>query len=248
MNRPRTFQRWVAQELRSLALFARTFSWKHPLQFNRNPRSLQLFAVSLFVLGVVSWIDLHLPYKAALYVFYAVPALICAWNIGIAPALWMNVATCFSLFINDKFLLMHQTAPLNPYLNLGLNLVGYISVSLAVSEISFLLRRERALAIRLSNNLKELRQLRRFLPVCAWCKKVRSDEGYWEGIETYISKRTHTKFTHGICPECSHAILSKPSAQPALQALSEVSKESPDSTQKTLRSVITRGEIQTGSP
>jgi hypothetical protein len=41
------------------------------------------------------------------------------------------------------------------------------------------------------------------LPICARCKKIRSDEGYWEQIENYIRAHSNAEFTHGICPECA---------------------------------------------
>ena len=40
------------------------------------------------------------------------------------------------------------------------------------------------------------------LPLCAWCKKVRNDEGYWEQIDRYIATHSHASLTHGVCPEC----------------------------------------------
>jgi len=40
------------------------------------------------------------------------------------------------------------------------------------------------------------------LPVCAWCKRVRNDKGYWEQIEKFIASRTTVSVTHGVCPEC----------------------------------------------
>ena len=51
--------------------------------------------------------------------------------------------------------------------------------------------------------LSEIRSLRDMLPICAACKKIRDDQGFWENVETYISKHTDTKFTHGICPGCA---------------------------------------------
>jgi hypothetical protein len=54
----------------------------------------------------------------------------------------------------------------------------------------------------LQNALLEVRTLREFLPICSYCKKVRDDENYWSQIESYLSKHTSTKFSHGICPEC----------------------------------------------
>jgi hypothetical protein len=54
----------------------------------------------------------------------------------------------------------------------------------------------------LQDALLEVKTLREFLPICSYCKKVRDDQNYWSQIESYISKHTGTRFTHGICPEC----------------------------------------------
>ena len=54
--------------------------------------------------------------------------------------------------------------------------------------------------------LAEVKTLHGMLPICAQCKKVRDDKGYWNQIETYISKYTHAKFSHGYCPSCAAAI------------------------------------------
>jgi PAS domain S-box-containing protein len=40
------------------------------------------------------------------------------------------------------------------------------------------------------------------LPMCAWCKKVRDDQGYWKKVETYVQEHSDASFTHGICPDC----------------------------------------------
>ena len=54
----------------------------------------------------------------------------------------------------------------------------------------------------LQETLKEVRTLSGLLPICAWCKKLRDDEGYWKSVEQYIGERTKAEFTHGVCPEC----------------------------------------------
>ena len=59
------------------------------------------------------------------------------------------------------------------------------------------------LLMQLEQSAKEIKTLRGFLPICANCKKIRDDKGYWTQIETYISSRTEAEFSHGICPECS---------------------------------------------
>jgi PAS domain S-box-containing protein len=54
--------------------------------------------------------------------------------------------------------------------------------------------------------LSEIRTLRGFLPICASCKKIRDDEGYWHQIEIYIRNRADVDFTHSICPDCQERL------------------------------------------
>ncbi len=49
---------------------------------------------------------------------------------------------------------------------------------------------------------QEVQELRGLLPICASCKKVRDDEGYWNQIESYVQAHSAATFTHGICPDC----------------------------------------------
>jgi hypothetical protein len=48
----------------------------------------------------------------------------------------------------------------------------------------------------------EVRTLTGLLPICAWCKKVRDDDGYWDQVEDYFAKHSRLKFTHGVCLDC----------------------------------------------
>ena len=54
----------------------------------------------------------------------------------------------------------------------------------------------------LRDALSHVKKLQGMLPICASCKKVRDDDGYWQQIESYISDHSDAKVTHGICPEC----------------------------------------------
>jgi len=56
---------------------------------------------------------------------------------------------------------------------------------------------------KLQGALAEVRTLREILPICAYCKKVRDDENYWDTVESYVSRHTATRFSHGICPSCA---------------------------------------------
>jgi phosphoserine phosphatase RsbU/P len=61
-----------------------------------------------------------------------------------------------------------------------------------------------------------VKQLHGLLPICAYCKKIRDDQNYWQRVEEYVSAHTDAQFSHGICPECYERILT-----PQLRALKE---------------------------
>ena len=58
----------------------------------------------------------------------------------------------------------------------------------------------------LKDALNEVKTLSRLLPICAKCKRIRDDKGYWNQIESYIRDHSDVQFTHGICPECSREL------------------------------------------
>ncbi len=58
----------------------------------------------------------------------------------------------------------------------------------------------------LRESLAEIRTLSGLIPICASCKKIRDDKGYWNQIELYISDRSDAQFSHGICPECARKL------------------------------------------
>jgi len=53
---------------------------------------------------------------------------------------------------------------------------------------------------------KEIERLRGLLPTCAECKKIRTADGTWEAMESYIEKRSSARFSHGLCPTCAAAL------------------------------------------
>jgi len=54
----------------------------------------------------------------------------------------------------------------------------------------------------LEESLRTINKLKSLLPICMFCKKVRTDEDYWQQLEDYIHEQTGTDFSHGICPDC----------------------------------------------
>jgi hypothetical protein len=59
-------------------------------------------------------------------------------------------------------------------------------------------------AQRLEKAQKEIKMLRGIVPICAYCKNIRTDEGYWQQVETYLTEHSEALLSHGLCPNCFH--------------------------------------------
>jgi GAF domain-containing protein len=79
---------------------------------------------------------------------------------------------------------------------------GQMRAMLSLSRQVMGLLELRRVSEHLADALEKVKTLHGLLPICAWCKRIRDDEGYWNQVEAYIHTQTGTDFTHGICPEC----------------------------------------------
>ena len=55
-------------------------------------------------------------------------------------------------------------------------------------------------------DITEITTLKRLIPICTSCKKIRNDENYWEAVADYLKKHADLEFTHSICPECARKL------------------------------------------
>ncbi len=58
----------------------------------------------------------------------------------------------------------------------------------------------------LEQALAQVTRLSGLLPICANCKKIRNDKGYWEDVTVYVRQHSEADFSHGICPDCAHEL------------------------------------------
>ena len=84
-----------------------------------------------------------------------------------------------------------------------------VGTTLFVHVTNPLLRKLSQTIENLEHALDKVKLLSGFLPICASCKKVRDDKGYWSEVESYISNHSEAEFTHGLCPECAREFYSK---------------------------------------
>ena len=71
------------------------------------------------------------------------------------------------------------------------------------NKLSSLSGEQRELIAKLQDALANIRTLKGLLPICASCKKIRDDKGYWSQIEVYVRDHSDAEFSHGLCPDCA---------------------------------------------
>lgn len=91
-------------------------------------------------------------------------------------------------------------------LSLGIALVTLNRLYDAMEKYRKAQEENERLIIELKQALSEVKKLSGFLPICASCKKIRDDRGYWNQIETYIRDHSEAQFSHSLCPECSRRL------------------------------------------
>lgn len=84
--------------------------------------------------------------------------------------------------------------------------VGLAGIGLGARRLSREEKSRESVIRELQAALSKVKTLSGLLPICAACKKVRDDQGYWQQIENYISAHSEADFTHGICPECARRL------------------------------------------
>ncbi|MCX5864412.1 MAG: response regulator [Deltaproteobacteria bacterium] len=89
---------------------------------------------------------------------------------------------------------------------------GKVTGEMLVRAIRYAIERKRIenekaqVIVELQEALAKVKLLSGFIPICASCKKIRDDNGYWRQVESYIREHSNAEFSHSICPECSHRL------------------------------------------
>jgi ligand-binding sensor domain-containing protein len=93
----------------------------------------------------------------------------------------------------------HQTAAFRISVLLGVILAIVLVHRVRVHQLKV---RERELTQRVDESMAQIKVLRGMLPICASCKKVRTDQGTYVAIESYVQQHSYAEFSHGVCPDC----------------------------------------------
>lgn len=169
--------------------------------FENMPKPL-IVAVNAALLLFIGFVDYVTGYELGISLLYLIPVGFAVWYGSRSLGMIISCLSVLTIATAD-FMAGKQTSHLfieiwNLLMHLGFFMVYAFVLSLVKSDLD-----ERALLIdELRKTLAEVKQLRGFLPICASCKKIRDDKGYWNQLETYISAHSEVQFSHGICPDC----------------------------------------------
>jgi len=81
-------------------------------------------------------------------------------------------------------------------------IIGASSISYDITERKRIEDERTRMIAQLNETLSKVRTLSGLLPICASCKKIRDDKGYWQKLETFVHEHSNAEFSHSICPEC----------------------------------------------
>jgi PAS domain S-box-containing protein len=95
-----------------------------------------------------------------------------------------------------------MSVTISPIRNLEGKVIGASAIGRDISKLKKADDERLKLIDELTQALAHVKTLSGLLPICASCKRIRDDKGYWQQVETYITRHSEAVFTHGICPEC----------------------------------------------
>jgi len=156
-------------------------------------------AIFTLMLGIVDWAS---GYELQFFVFYFVPVAFAAWSCGAARAYVIAVLGAAVWFLADLFSGHPYSHWSYGVWNTTVRLVNFVVIAFSISRIREMLSAQYKINDERQTALSEVKTLTGLLPICASCKKIRNDSGYWQKLEEYLEKHTDVQFTHGLCQEC----------------------------------------------
>jgi hypothetical protein len=157
--------------------------------------SISLYLGCGLLMAVILVADLAIPLGVAMGVPYVAAVLLSLWSpqkrFTVLVAAICTVLTIVGLFYSPQGGELWQAIS-NRFLAL---FAIWVTAVLSLQRKLIDEKRQKA--------LQEIKILRGFLPICASCKKIRDDSGYWNQMEAYIRDHSEAEFSHGICPECA---------------------------------------------
>ena len=158
------------------------------------------------IIGLFDWVT---GYELRFFVFYFIPVAVAAWFVGLGASLGIGVFCAVVWAITDVASGHIYSSYFYFYWNTIIHLASFVIIGLTLSKLKELWDQHLKMSAELQQSIlklqkasSEIKTLSGLLPICASCKRIRDDNGYWNQIEAYISEHSQADFSHGICPDC----------------------------------------------
>lgn len=165
-------------------------------------KALVLGACGLLI-GSICALEANTPDQLSFGTLYVFPVAWASWVGGLRWGLAAGCAASAAWAIgNYATSAVYDRVALRMW-TVANDLLTYGATAWLVDRFRKVLEGERAATRALADALDQVETLEGMFPVCAWCRRVRDDRGYWGRIEDYLARRKGTLVSHGICPDCS---------------------------------------------
>jgi hypothetical protein len=158
--------------------------------------------IGLLVTIVIGYIDYVTGFELRMELFYLVPISYVTWFVGLRLGIMFSVLSLITIVCSDILAGKEYTQFTVELWNGAMYLVFYVIVT-ALLKLRKTLQQRESLLAELDNALNLNEELSSMLPICANCRKVRSDEEHRRKVEAYIDKHAKTEFGRALCRECS---------------------------------------------
>jgi len=186
-------------------------------EYFENKSKPFLIMLDIALLLCIGLVDHITGYEIGISLFYLIPISFAAWFGSRLRSIIISSLSVLTIAVADFMAGKEYHHLFIELWNLLIHFGFFVFYAIVLSLVKTNLYERKRLIEELQKTLSEVKQLSEILPICSYCKKIRDDEGYWEGVETYISKHTDTLFSHGMCPEC---------AEKAMKEFEKVEKKS----------------------
>jgi hypothetical protein len=156
----------------------------------------------LALVALIGFLDGISGYEISFSIFYLAPITLVTWQAGRRAG--FAVASLSALvWLGADLLSGHPfTHLIIPFWNALVRLSFFLIVVSLLARLKHAYEEQRRIARALQEALAQVKVLSGLIPICAWCKKVRNDQGYWQQVEAYIAEHSVATLTHSICQDC----------------------------------------------
>jgi hypothetical protein len=171
-------------------------------RLNKQPKAFHA-AVSVAAALVIGLLEYGTVFAFRMEIIYLIPILYATWYVGRSTGIALSLLPPVVILSVD--LLTGEGRSLFPIRiwNISMYFAVFILGTLLAHKLRVTLAERNSLISRMQNAMNAVEELSGILPICANCKKIRDDDGYWHDVDVYIANHSKAEFTHGMCAQCA---------------------------------------------